>query len=209
MFRRLEAGVDQINIFLWRLDTNLGFLLKAMQDVNPSREFRWATFGAGSIVHLYADWLAHSTGAGFVSVHYKGAGPAHTAVIGGEVEATMFAVGPAVSFIKAGKFMAIGILGSKRSPLLPEVSTLAEQGFEYYITPWMGIFAPAVTPPEIVRRLNAEIAKIMADPKFKERLLDRQTVDPLPGSPEVFAEYLRRDRERTAQIVKISGVRLD
>ncbi|MBC7803692.1 MAG: tripartite tricarboxylate transporter substrate binding protein [Candidatus Parcubacteria bacterium] len=170
---------------------------------------RWATFGPGSVVHVYADWLKNSTGAGFLAVHYKGAGPAVTAVLGGEVDATLFGIGPAVSNIKAGKLKALAILGARRSPLLPEVPTLLEQGFQFYISTWIGIFAPAGTPREAVMRMNAEVNRALKDPQFKETILDRQTVEAAGGSPEDFVAMIRKDRADVERIVKISGVKLD
>ena len=170
---------------------------------------RWGTFGAGSVVHVYADWLSNTAGAAFLAVHYKGAGPAIQAVLAGEVDATLFAVGPAVPQVKAGKVKALAILGSKRSPLLPEVPTFTEQGFQYYITTWLGLFAPSGTPREVLQKLNAEIVKVARDPKFKESVLDGQTIEFTPGSPEDFANYIRKDRGNVEQIVRASRVRMD
>ncbi len=170
---------------------------------------RWGTFGPGSVVHVYSEWLKNSTGAGFVSVHYKGAGPALTAVLGGEVDATMFGIGPVVSHVRAGKLKALAILGAKRSPLLPEVPTFTEQGFELYISTWIGIVAPAGTPRGVIARLNAEVNKVLKDPQFKETVLERQTVEAAGGTPEDFVALIRKDRAAVERIVKISGVKLD
>nr|WP_256354480.1 MULTISPECIES: tripartite tricarboxylate transporter substrate binding protein [unclassified Variovorax] len=169
---------------------------------------KWATFGVGSFVHVYAEWLSNSGGAGFLSVPYKGGGPALQATIAGEVDVTLFGIGPAIPLIEAGRVKPLAILGPKRSPLLPNVPTLAEQGFPQYITTWLGLFAPRGTPQDVVRKINGLVNQAMQDPAFKTSVMDPQTIDPMVGSPEDFAEFVRKDRAVVGPIVRESKVKM-
>ena len=111
--------------------------------------------------------------------------------------------------MKAGKIKPLAVIGSRRSAQLPEVPTFQELGLELQVRSWLGIFAPAGTPKEIVRRLNTEIAKILSDPAFREQNLTGRAIVPVGDSPENFADFLRADREMAATLVKIAGVRLN
>lgn len=182
--------------------------LVAQGKANPE-SIRWSTFGNGSIVHVYSEWLSNSMGASFLPVHYKGAGPALQAVLAGEVDASMFGIGPVVQHVRTGRLKALAIVGPKRSPLLPDVPTFLEQGFPFYITPWVGLFAPRGTSSDAINKLNETIQKIASDPAFKTSILDAATVEFTPGSAADFQAYIRKDRQDVGQIVRASKVRLD
>ena len=169
----------------------------------------WSSFGNGSIGHLYIEWLRNTTGAVFNHVPYKGAAPALTAVVGGEVQVSMVSLGQAIPVVRSGRLRALALSGSRRSALMPDVPTFEELGLDLQVRPWLGMFAPAETPVEIIRRLNAEIAKILRDPKFREQQLTARALDPAGESPEEFAGFLKADRERAAKLVKIAGVKPD
>ena len=169
----------------------------------------WSSFGNGSIGHLYIEWLKSRTGAQFIHVPYKGAAPALSALLAGEVQVSLVSAGQGIPQVKAGKLKALAVIGARRSALLPDTPTFKEFGLELQVRSWLGIFAPAGTPKEIVRRLNAEIAKILSDPEFKAQQLTARALDPVGDSPEDFAEFLKADRETAARLVKIAGVRLD
>jgi len=169
----------------------------------------WSSFGNGSIGHLYIEWLKSRTGAQFIHVPYKGAAPALTALLAGEVQVSLVSAGQGIPQVKAGKIKPLAVIGSRRSAQLPEVPTFQELGLELQVRSWLGIFAPAGTPKEIVRRLNTEIAKILSDPAFREQNLTGRAIVPVGDSPENFADFLRADREIAARLVKIAGVRLD
>lgn len=170
---------------------------------------RWSTFGNGSIVHVYSEWLSNSMGASFLPVHYKGAGPALQAVLSGEVDASMFGIGPVVQHIRSGRLKPLAILGAKRSPLFPEVPTFVEQGFPFFITAWLGLFAPQGTPAAAIEKLNAVIQKVASDPAFKKSILDIATVEFTPGSADDFSAYIHKNRQDVEQIVRSSKVRMD
>lgn len=169
----------------------------------------WSSFGNGSIGHLYIEWLKSRTGAQFIHVPYKGAAPALTALLAGEVQVSLVSAGQGIPQVKAGKIKPLAVIGSRRSAQLPDVPTFQELGLELQVRSWLGLFAPAATAPEIVRRLNTEIAKILADPAFREQNLVGRAIVPVGDSPENFAEFLRADREMAAKLVKLAGVHLD
>lgn len=169
---------------------------------------KWATFGNGSFVHVYSEWLSNTRGAAFLSVPYRGGGPAFQAAIAGEVEATIFGIGPAVPLIESGRLKPLAILGPKRSTLLPNVPTLAEQGFPNYITTWLGLFAPRGTPGDVVDKINGLVNQAMRDPGFKASILDPQTIDPMTQSADEFAEFIRKDRSIVGPIVRASNVQM-
>jgi tripartite-type tricarboxylate transporter receptor subunit TctC len=170
---------------------------------------KWGSFGVGSIGHVYVEWLQRTAGVSILHVPYKGAGPTVPAVLSGEVDAILFAAGGAAPYITSGKVKPLAMLGSKRLASMPDVPTFGEQGFPFYVNPWVGLFAPAGTPKEIVQRLNIEVNRILADPAFRERTLAPQTAEAVGGSTASFAAFIRADREESAKGVKLSGIQLD
>jgi tripartite-type tricarboxylate transporter receptor subunit TctC len=115
----------------------------------------------------------------------------------------------AVPQMKGGRVRAIGVTTAKRSPSLPDVPALAEQGLAGYdVSSWQAVFAPAGTPKPIVDRLNAEIRKILASPEIREKLLAVAS-DPADLTPEQFAEFVRVETEKWARVVKASGAKVD
>jgi tripartite-type tricarboxylate transporter receptor subunit TctC len=142
-------------------------------------------------------------------VPYKGAAPALTALLTGEVQVSMVGLGMASPAFKAGKIKLLAMVGTKRSPIAPDVPSFSEQGLEFGERGWMGMFAPVGTPREIVSQVNTEVSKIITEPRFKDRYLTSQAIIPAGGSPEQFSEFLRTDREEAAKLVKTAGVRLD
>jgi tripartite-type tricarboxylate transporter receptor subunit TctC len=169
----------------------------------------WSSFGSGSIGHLYMEWLKNSTGAVFNHVPYKGAAPALTALLAGEVQVSMVSLGMANPAFKAGRLKPLAMVGTRRSASAPDVPSFSEQGLEFGARGWMGMFAPAGAPRDIVRRLNGEVAKIIAEPRFKDQYLTSQAIVPAGEPPEQFSEFLKIDREDAAKLVKTAGVRLD
>jgi tripartite-type tricarboxylate transporter receptor subunit TctC len=169
----------------------------------------FGSFGTGSIGHLYAEWLGKAAGAKFLHVPYRGAGPVLTAALAGEVDVILFQAGAVVPYIKDGKLKPLAVLGRTRSPMLPGVPTFAEQGFRFYVNPWVGLFAPARTPKAVVDRLHVEINTILSDPTVKRQVFDAQTAEPMPQSQAAFAAFLRADREDSRANIQITGIRLE
>jgi len=146
-------------------------------------------------------------GVNIVHVPYKGTGPAVTALLSGEVDLYFATVPAALPLVETKKLRALGVTSARRSPLMRDVPAIAEAGLKGYETStWHGILAPAATPADIVVKLNAEIARTLAQPAVRERLVG-QGLDPVGGTPEQFGAYLKTEISKWAVVVKASGAR--
>jgi tripartite-type tricarboxylate transporter receptor subunit TctC len=169
----------------------------------------YASGGAGTAPFLSADYLFRILAKGDVThVPYKGGGSAAiAAALAGEVDVLSIAAGPPLSLIRAGRLRALAVTGARRFPGLPDVPTVGESGFphfEHYT--WVGVFAPAGTPANIVSRLNADIEKLLLQADFRERLA-ALACEPAGGSPESFARYVDSEIVRWAKIIKETGAK--
>ncbi|MCE9639636.1 MAG: tripartite tricarboxylate transporter substrate binding protein [Betaproteobacteria bacterium] len=180
--------------------------LIALAKARPG-QLNYASAGGGSATHLSGELLKTMGGVNIVHIPYKGTGPAVTALLSGEVDLYFATVPAALPLVEAKKLRALGVTSARRSPLMSEVPAIAEAGLKGYETStWHGILAPASTPPDVVVKLNAEIARILAQPAVKERLLG-QGLDPVGGTPEQFGAYLKAEIAKWAGVVKASGAR--
>jgi tripartite-type tricarboxylate transporter receptor subunit TctC len=169
----------------------------------------FASFGVGSIPQFYLEWFKKQGGVDMVHVPYKGSAQIIPALLAGEVHATFIAMGIVLPMIQAGKLKPLAVTNPQRSPYLPNVTTLAEQGIDPRLRNWFGVFAPARTPRTIVERLNAEFVKALRNPRFQEQFLKAQAYDAVGNSPEEFAEFLKADRANARQVVKMTGIHLE
>jgi len=168
-----------------------------------------ASSGIGSIPHLAMEQLADATKANLLHVPYKGAAPAITDLLGGQVSAFFGDVPGLLPHVQSGKLRAIGIAATKRHPLLPEVRTLAEQGLPGVDTNnWYALFAPAKTPPAVINALNEAVRKTLATPAISEKLLASGTV-PSVSSPQELAALLKRDTEKWGALVRAKKITPD
>jgi len=165
-----------------------------------------ASSGIGSIPHLAMEQLADSTKASLLHVPYKGAAPAITDVMGGQVAAFFGDVPGLIGHVKAGKLKALGIAASKRHPLLPEIRTLAEQGLPGVDTNnWYAIFAPAKTPPAVIDALNEAVRRTLASPAVSERL-QASGATPSASSPQALDAMLKRDTEKWGRLIRAKKI---
>lgn len=173
----------------------------------------FGTFGLASSAHLYVEYLKNERNIVFLNVPYKAASLAFPALLAGEVNVVLFAIGPAAQQVKAGKAKALAINAPGRSPLLPEVATMKEQGMDIDIQTWFGLFAPAGTPRDIISRSNTEVAKgLVNNAEAKAKFLTSQGMEtsaPAGASAEVFARFLKADRENYAEVVRVTKVRIE
>jgi tripartite-type tricarboxylate transporter receptor subunit TctC len=175
---------------------------------NPGK-LTCASAGNGTSQHMSCELFKSMTGLDITHVPYKGSAPGIASVIAGETTMMFDNATIAVPQMKGGKVRAIGVTTGKRSPSLPEVPTLAEQGLAGYdVSSWQAVFAPAGTPKPIVDRLNAEIRRILASPDMREKLLAVAS-DPADLTPEQFADFVRVETEKWARVVKASGAKVD
>ena len=186
---------------------NLGELI-ALAKSKPGK-LNYASSGPGTPYHMAGELFKAMAGVDIVHVPYKGSSQARTDTLGGQVDMMFDAVTTMSEFAKSGKVRAIATTGKVRSAVLPNVPTLAEAGVPgYEAVIWLGIMAPKGTPPDIVRKLNAEISKIASKPEVRDEWLKQGAVA-MSMSPEDFGRYLNDDIAKWERIVRISGAKPD
>jgi tripartite-type tricarboxylate transporter receptor subunit TctC len=169
----------------------------------------FAYSGNGTVAHLSGVMLQNQAGIKWTLVPYRGAAQAATDLIGGQVQMYISSVPTLIGHVKGGKMRALAITSAKRGDDLPDVPTVAESGVRgFEAATWFGFVAPAGTPPEIVNRLNAEIAKALQAADVRKKLSD-QGADLMSGSPEQFGQLIKTDIARWAPVVKESGAKAD
>jgi tripartite-type tricarboxylate transporter receptor subunit TctC len=161
-----------------------------------------ASSGIGSMPHLAMELLADSSGANLMHVPYKGAAPAITDVMGGQVSGFFGDIPGLIGFIRGGKLKPLGIAAPVRHPLLPDVRTLDEQGIRgVESNNWYALFAPAKTPPARIAELNAAMRRVLTSDPYRKRLLD-SGAEPLPTSPEQLDALVKADTAKWGRIIR-------
>lgn len=172
-------------------------------------ELHYASSGNGSAQHLMGGLFVAMTGAPLKHVPYKGSSGAATDLVAGVVESSFAGVPNALAQVPQGRLKALAVTTGKRAPQLPDVPTLQEAGVAGYdASVWLALLAPAGTPPEIVAKLNAEVAKLMNSPDTKKALFDAG-VEPSPSSPEEMTTYMAQELTRWGKVVKDAGIKLE
>ena len=169
----------------------------------------YASSGSGLLGHLGMELL--KTHAKFEAVHvpYKGAGPALIDTIAGQVDAFLPTIISGLPQARSGKVRAIGVTTLKRAAVLPEVPTVAEQGFPgYEVSGWYGLLAPAGTPNDVIATLNREVVKVLHSPEARERLA-AEGAEGVGNTPGQFGAYMRSEMVKWSKVVKQSGARAD
>lgn len=175
----------------------------------PGR-LNFASVGKGSVSQLSMESLNAAAGIETVHVPYSGGAQAVTALLAGDVQLLCLNPTALIPHVQSGRIRVVAQTGAKRSPLIPDVPTVAESGFPGFEAPvWMAIVVPARTPPEAVKRLHAELARIIRAPETKARLWDRQWIDPVGSTPEEAAEVVRAETRKWARIGRETGLSLD
>jgi len=166
-----------------------------------------ASTGVGSPPHLALELFKGSSGANVLHVPYRGAAPAVTDVVGGQVHA-MFADLPVLMpQIRGGTLRPIGVGSKRRASVLPDVPTLDEQGIkDVYADNWYALFAPAKTPAPVIARLNAAVNAVLKDPETAKKLIEAGA-DPAAGTPEELAAFLKSELERWGKVVKEKNIK--
>jgi tripartite-type tricarboxylate transporter receptor subunit TctC len=174
---------------------------------NPDK-INMASSGAGTSVHLSGELFKYMTGIGMKHVPYKGAGPATTDLIGGQVDVLFDTMPSIIGHIRGGSVRALGVTSAQRSPALPDVPAVAEVVPGYEASAWFGVAVPKGTPAAAIARLNREVNAALADPVMKARLADLGGV-PIVGTPEQFWAIHRMETEKWAKIVQFSGAKAE
>jgi tripartite-type tricarboxylate transporter receptor subunit TctC len=174
---------------------------------NPDK-INMASSGSGTSVHLSGELFKYMTGLQMKHIPYKGAGPATTDLLAGQVDLIFDNMPSIISHIRGGQLRALGVTTARRSPALPDVPAIAEVVPGYEASAWFGAAAPKGTPREAIDRLNREFNAALADPAMKAKLADLGGV-PIPGTPEDFWALHRMETEKWAKIVQFSGAKAD
>ena len=165
--------------------------------------------GAGTSNHAAGELFNIVAGVKLVHVPYKGVNLAMNDVLAGQIQLVVIGVPAAGPHIKAGRLRALAVIAPQRLPALPDVPTVAEAGLpNFEVTTWYGVLAPAGTPKAIVGRLNAELVRIMHSPELKDRLAAMAT-EPATGTPEEFAEFIKRETAKWGEVVRQAGLKAD
>ena len=166
----------------------------------------YGTSGVGSAGHLAGELFRLTAKANLIHVPYKGGGPAMSDLLGGQIPSVFASATTATPQVKGGKLRALGSTGTKRSASLPDVPTIAEQGYPgYEATNWYAFVAPAKTPKEVVARLNREIVRTLNEPETHAAIL-KQGEDPTPSTPEELAKHMAREHATWGRVIKDAGI---
>ena len=167
----------------------------------------YGSSGIGGAGHLAGELLKQMAKIDLVHVPFKGGGPAMQAMLGGQISAYFATPVAAGVHVKAGKAKALATTGPRRDPFMPDVPTVAEVGYPgYQATNWYAYMAPAKTPKDIVARLHREITKALNAPEVKD-LLNKQGLEPAPGSPEELARFIASEDKVWGRVVKEAGIK--
>ena len=184
--------------------------LKDVFKLAKTENLNFGTAGGGTTPHLSAEYLFKSLAkVNIVHAPFTGAGPALNAVMGNQIQLASVALPAAVSLVKADKVKPLAVTSAKRAPSMPDVPTVAELGFPgFSFATWVGLFAPAKTPAEIVERINSELNLILFIPEFQQQL-DQAGFSPIGGSMKSASDYLRSELLKYAKVVNETGITAD
>ena len=170
-------------------------------------ELTYGSFGIGSTGHLNMEVFQAMTGTRFNHIPYSGAGPAMNDVVGGHVSLMFAALSIVKGSVQAGKLRMIGVGSDRRSSEFPDVPTISESGVPgFEAKSWFGLVAPAGTPPEIIKKINQDVTKVISDPAFARQYLAAQGLEPITGTPEQFAAFIRAETKKWGKVVKDANI---
>ena len=174
---------------------------------NKPGALNYSSSGIGGAPHLAAELFMSITGARVTQVPYKGSGPSIADLVGGQVDFSFDSLVQCLPQIQAGKLRALAVLGTRRSPLLPEVPTMAESGVPgYEFTNWFGLVAPARTPREIIDKINADVVAVLSEPQLRGELEQMGAVV-IANSPAQFALQINADSAKWGKIVTEGNIK--
>jgi tripartite-type tricarboxylate transporter receptor subunit TctC len=179
--------------------------LIALAKSRPGK-FHFASGGIGTGLHMSGELLNQAAGTKMVHVPYKGAGPGTTALLSGEVDAMFNGVSAALPHVKAGRLRALAVSTAKRSPLLPDLPTVAESGLKYDTSGWYALVAPAKTPRGIVTKLQSSLHKALSGADMKQRFA-AQGIEGIASTPEELAKHLRSELDKWTAVVNAAGLK--
>ena len=193
-----------------QLPVNNASELMAYIDRNKGK-IAYGSWGMGSYAHLAGAWLSDKHKADMNHVAYKGEAPMLQDLVGGQFQMAFASLQSARPYIESGRLKPLAVTGTQRMDALPKLATMSEQGIKdevFQVTGWVGMSAPAKTPPEVVARLGTELQAIIALPEVRERIQQMGFI-PVGSSPEQFNAQFKKDAPVWERVVKVSGAKLD
>lgn len=193
-----------------QLPVNNAAELMAYIDRNKGK-IAYGSWGMGSYAHLAGAWLSDKHKADMNHVAYKGEAPMLQDLVGGQFQMAFASLQSARPYIESGRLKPLAVTGAQRMDALPKVATMAEQGIKdevFQVTGWVGMSAPAKTPPEVVARLGVELQAVIAMPEVRDRIQQMGFI-PVGSSPEQFSAQFKKDAPVWERVVKVSGAKLD
>jgi len=169
----------------------------------------FGTAGVGTALHIAGLELENLTGIKMTAVHYRGAAPALSDVIAGHINMVIMGPSVALSSVEAGKLKMLAFGSERRVPQFPHVPPIAETVPGYEASVSFGLFAAAGTPADIVKKVNADVQKIVGDPEFQKTYLEPFAVQPVPGPLDAFADYLRKESAKWGEVIKAANVKIE
>ncbi len=209
-FAAISIGGITQNVLVAKPSLNASNVKELIQlaKANPGK-LNYASTGNGSSNHLAFELFKNMSGANLTHVPYKGSGPAVVDLVAERVDVMFNLIPNVMEQVKAGRLKVLAISGDKRSPLAPEIPTVAESGLPGFgFSVWIGVLAPAGTPKPIIDRLSTEINRIVTSPEVKEKFA-KQGVEVAPTTPEKFQVYLKAEVERWGKVVREAGIKAD
>jgi tripartite-type tricarboxylate transporter receptor subunit TctC len=208
-FTPVIHSADQAVLLVANPASGIKSVADLVAQAKSGKALSYGTPGAGSPMHIAGEWLNRSAGVKVQHVPYRGVAPAVTDVVAGHVQLAYVTLGPVAQYIATGKLVPLAISDPKRSPLLPNVPTLAELGYKDIAAgAWNGFFAPKGTPPEIVQLLNANLNEIIRMPEVVEKMAAFGAA-PVGGPPSGLAQVNASDYERLGKVVKELSITAD
>jgi tripartite-type tricarboxylate transporter receptor subunit TctC len=169
----------------------------------------YGSAGNGSVNHLLGEMFNAAAGVKLTHIPYRGAAPAMTDLLGGQIDLVFTSLPSVAGSIRSGKLLPIAVTSARRASSFDAIPTIAESGYPGFdVTPWFGLLAPARTPPAIVAKINADVNDLLKSKDVAENFA-AQGADPYPTTPEEFTKVLRADIEKWGEVVKESGARIE
>lgn len=172
-------------------------------------QFTYGTAGNGTAMNLAGELIKQMAGIDMMHVPYKGSNPAAVDLLAGHVQAAILDLATAKGHIETGRLKALAVTSAKRTAIAPELPTMAEAGLPgYELNSWFGLIMPAGTPPEIVKRMNAEVTAVLKDPKVRDALLTAKA-EPAPTTADEMRNAIKAEIQQTAALIKAANIKLD
>lgn len=207
-FDPVTLAVDSTNVLSLHPSVSAKSV-KELIALAKSKSLNGGSSGVGGTGHLALELFNTMAGTKIVHVPYKGGGPAMIDLVSGNIHLVFATAASAVGQIKAGKIKGIAVTTAKRSALFPDLPTVSEAGLTGFdANNWYGLLVPAKTPRPIITRLNSDATKVLNMPDIKQYLV-AQGLDPHPGTPEEFGNYIKSELRKWAKVVKDSGAKAD